>query len=152
MSSMLKYPFGREKDKFIHECNKGSLKFYIKNLKLNNPKYDTQNIILARECLRYLTAADIWALVEEMDPAHPAFQMCNDSMNAITDKIKGGRVPAAEKPLPVIQLEPKTQNEILKEVRLFIDDLYKKASALQRLLDEHTDSGVVTRDEQHTPF
>lgn len=153
MASLFKYPYGREKDKPINECNKGSLKFYVKNLKLGNPKFDMQNIALAKECLLYLKAEDIMDIIGEIPADHPAHQMCCDSVNAINDKAGVFKKPATpRRELPVIQLEPKSQKDIIDEVKAFIEDLYKKAAALQRLLDEHTDSGIITRDDQHLPF
>lgn len=152
MTSAFKYPFGREKDKPLNECNKNSLKFYVKNLKLGNPRFDEKNVLMAKECLLYLKTEDIFSILEEIDGSHPAWQMCNDSLNAISNAKKKGVARGAEKPLPVIQLEPKTKTEIIQEVRLFIEDLYKKAAALQHLLDDHTDSGIITRSSEHTPF
>lgn len=159
--SALRFPFGREKDKPLNECNKGSLKFYIKNLKLGNPKYDAGNIAMAKECLMYLNMNDIQGLVdEEVDGGHPAFQLCMDAINAITD---GKRKPGHQvhRDLPTIQLEPKhpsakvdfDKGAILAAIQALIDDVEKHAAELQQLFTEYDEQGKPsTKSSEHTPF
>ena len=142
-----KYPFGRDKDKPLNECGKGSLVFYVKNLKLGNPKYDAGNIALAKECLTYLDGGDIFKIVEEIEPQHPAFNMCNDAINAKTD--------AKRRPKPNVSAKSDSADVkgLLSGLESQIKAIYDAATDAQSLIDVYKNDGTMTTENsEHSPF
>lgn len=129
----MKLMFGKHKGKELSEVPSEYLEWLVSETDVNDPKYGPKNQILVASCESELKRR-------------------GDSVAA-----PGGRGPEnpwRKKPqeLPIIQLQPKTTIEIITEVKSFIDDLYKKAAAIQRLLDDHTTEGVSTaKSEWHRP-
>lgn len=122
----MKIPFGKKhKGKEISDTPSEYLDWIASTIDTKDPKYGVKNYALVSACREEL----------EKRAARGSYGP-----------------PAPAKELPTIQLQPKSQPELVAEVKAFIEDLYKKAAALQRLLDEHTENGIVTKSSQHTPF
>lgn len=131
----MKLMFGKHKGKELAEVPTEYLMWLAETSDVNDPKYGPKNQLMVAACNNEVNRR-------------------GDSGAQVAVVGRGPQNPWRQQPkeLPTIQLEPKKETEVIKEIRTLIDDLYKHASHLQRLFDEYTDKGVSTRDSARTPF
>lgn len=125
----MKLMFGKHKGKELRDIPTEYLMWLAETSDVNDAKYGPKNKIMV--------------------------ESCHNEINRRADSAGGAGFTKPQrmlKELPVIQLQPKKETDVIKEIRALIDDLYKHASELQRLFDEYTDQGVVTKNSEHTPF
>lgn len=146
--SFYKYPFGRDKDKFLHECGKSSLAFYVKNLRLNDKKYAETNTAIAKECLSLLDDGEIYKILESINPTHPSFQLCNDALNSRTDAKLKKKENSKKSNTP-----ERDSAELLNLLRERIEKIYEAASEARQAIEFFSfEEKNPSKNSQESPF
>lgn len=136
-----KYPFGRDKDKPLDQCSPSSLSFYVKNLKLGNPKFDESNIALAKECISLLDSGLLFKILEEINSTHPAFDLINATINGRTDAKR--RPPAAPTTKKHTEIQKSVKHR-LEELKTQLQTIYNAAVEAQSVVDLIDEDGNIS--------
>lgn len=123
--------FGKHKGKDLRDVPTEYILYLADGMDVNDPKYGAKNQLLV--------------------------EACHQEINRRTDASMGRQTKAPrsapERPLPVIQLQPKTKNDVVKGIQALIDDLYKHAVEMQKMVDDYDQDGnVTTRNSEYLPF
>lgn len=119
--------FGKYKGKDLTQVPTEYLDWLAtKGVNVNDPKYGLSNQQLVDACYEVMNSR---ADVGSYGPKHPKAE------------------------IPTIQLQKPGKEALIRSIQGLIDNLYKHAAEMQKLLDEHRpDGSIVTTKSDHLPF